>query len=160
MPSDQHVEMAWETPTHDQITAISKQHVAGMEATDHDAAWIVAGMHHVLLRTVGRRSGTVHQVALPFWRDAAGHPIVVASFAGHERHPAWYLNLADRTANPRVNVRVQHGEYWSEPEILEGDDYAQTWDALTDDRAWYRGYQERTARRIPLVRLAPVTPEG
>ena len=34
-----------------------------------------------------------------------------------------------------------------------GDDYTETWTALTADRAYYNGYQTRCTRRIPLVRL-------
>ena len=71
------VEMEWETPSHDEIIEISKSHVAGLEMTDDDAVWRVAGMHHILLHTIGRRSGNEHKVALPFWRDADGHRIVV-----------------------------------------------------------------------------------
>ncbi|MGW3539753.1 nitroreductase/quinone reductase family protein [Nocardia niigatensis] len=39
------------------------------------------------------------------------------------------------------------------PEIIEDPEYQQIWDALTADRAFYRDYQSRTERRIPLVRL-------
>lgn len=152
-PSDQYVEQQWATPSFDEITEISRMHVAGMEATDADEAWVVAGMHHVVICTVGRRSGNEHKVSVPIWRDGDGHRIVVASFAGHEHHPSWFVNLRDTAANPEVKVGAQHGAYWSKPEILEGDDYTTTWAALTADRAWYNDYQARTHRRIPLVRL-------
>ena len=80
------------------------------------------GRHHLLLRTVGRKSGKEHKVALPTWVDPEGRRVVVASFAGAPGHPSWYLNLSDRTANPEVLCRVQGGRtFWSEPEILEGD---------------------------------------
>ena len=47
-----------------------------------DEVWVQAGMHHVTVQTVGRKSGNAHKIALPIWRDANGHRIVVASFAG------------------------------------------------------------------------------
>jgi deazaflavin-dependent oxidoreductase (nitroreductase family) len=115
-------------------------------------------MHHLLLRTIGRRSGNVHKVALPFWRAPDGHRIVVASFSGAPTDPAWYLNLADRTANPEVHVRVQGGQYWSTPEVLEGEAYDATWAALLVDRPHYADYQAGTERRIPLVRLPETRP--
>ncbi len=145
-------------PTRDEIPAISRGHVAAMEATDDDAAWIIAGMNHVVLRTVGRRSGNEHKVALPFWMDPSGAPIVVGSFAGAPQHPSWCLNLSNRSANPEVLVRRQGQLYWSVPEILDGDDYATTWAALTADRGHYLDYQSRTERRLPLVRLASARP--
>jgi deazaflavin-dependent oxidoreductase (nitroreductase family) len=158
MPTEQHVEQAWETPSLEEIPVISKMHVGAMEQSDDDAVWDQAGMKHVLLTTVGRKSGNEHKVALPTWNDADGHRIVVASYAGAPGHPAWYLNLTDRSANPEVRVKVQGGEFWSVPEILEGDDYDRTWALLVDDRAWYTNYQAKTDRRIPLVRLPETRP--
>jgi deazaflavin-dependent oxidoreductase (nitroreductase family) len=153
--TSQRVEMEWETPSHAEIIEISKGHVAGLEMTDDDAVWCVAGMHHVLLHTIGRKSGKDHKVALPFWRDADGHRIVVGSFAGATKDPSWVLNLRDRDANPRVKVRVQNGMFWSEHQVLDaGDERDALWASMLADRAWYADYQAKTERTIPLVRLA------
>ena len=149
---------AYMEPPRDQIPGISRAHVAAMESTASDAVWVAAGMRHVVLRTVGRRSGAEHKVALPYWQDAGGARIVVASFAGAEQHPAWYLNLSDREANPEVLVRTQRGSYWSTPEILDGDEYDRIWAALVADRPFYDDYRTRTSRRLPLVRLVHTRP--
>jgi len=156
--SSQKVEQVWETPSHDEIVTLTAAHVGAMESMDIDDVWQQAGMHHVLLRTIGRKSGKEHKVALPTWRDGQDRRIVVASFAGAPGHPAWYLNLADRDANPEVLVKHQGGAYWSVPVILEGDEYERTWARLTTDRAWYDDYQARTDRRIPLVALPETRP--
>lgn len=141
-------------PSRDEIPGISRQHVMAMEASDDDSVWVLAGMNHVVLRTIGRRSGKEHKVALPFWADAQGRPVVVASFSGAPQHPAWYLNLSDRNANPEVLVRRQGQQlYWSTPEILDGEEYATVWAGLTADRPYYNDYQTRTDRKLPLVRL-------
>ena len=143
----------------DDIPKISRMHVEAMEQTEDDAVWVPEGQHLVLLRVIGRKSGREQKVALPIWRDPQGHRIVVASFAGAPQHPDWFLNLRDREANPEVLVRAQGGNsFWSRAEMLEGDDYTRTWDALTADRAWYRDYQAKTDRRIPLVRLPETRP--
>jgi deazaflavin-dependent oxidoreductase (nitroreductase family) len=159
-PTDQHVEQVWETPTHEEIVQLTAAHVEAMESMDDvDEVWQQAGMHHVLLRTIGRKSGKEHKVALPTWRDPEGRRVVVASFAGSTAHPSWYLNLSDRDANPEVLVRAQGGSaFWSEPEILDGDEYDRVWELLTTDRAWYDNYQAKTDRRIPLVRLPETRP--
>lgn len=141
------------TPSRDEIPTISRQHVQGLEATDDDSVWIAGGMNHVLIHTVGRRSGNLHKVALPFWVDGDGHRIVVASFAGAPKNPAWFTNLSDRTANPQLLVRVQGATYWSDQQVLDGTDYTDTWAALTAERPFYRDYQANCGRRIPLVRL-------
>jgi deazaflavin-dependent oxidoreductase (nitroreductase family) len=83
---------------------------------------------------------------------------VVASFAGAAKDPSWFVNLADRDANPEVKVKVRGGEFWSVPEILDGDAYDRTWALLVADRAWYTDYQAKTDRRIPLVALPETRP--
>lgn len=140
-------------PSPDEIVAFTKEHVKGMEGSDENEWWDVAGMLHVLIQTVGRKTGNVHKVALPYWVDKDGHRIVVASFAGADKNPSWFVNLADKKANPQILVRVQRATYWSEAEVLDGDDYTETWAGLTADRAYYNDYQTRCTRRIPLVRL-------
>ena len=145
-------------PSREEIPGISRGHVAAMETSEDDEAWVVAGMHHVVLRTTGRRSGAEHKVALPFWRDPVGHRVVVASFSGAPQHPSWYLNLSDRSANPEVLIQVQEGTFWADAQVLDGGDYEETWAALTADRPWYNDYQSRTERRLPLVRLVELRP--
>ena len=153
-PGGQKATAEFRTPTKDEIVAISAQHVAMMETSDADDTWIWVGMEHLLLHTVGRRSGNVHKVALPFWRDPDGHRVVVASFGGNPTDPAWFLNLSDRSANPDVLVRVQGGTFRTVPEILDGEDYAKTWAGLVADRPWYDDYVTKSGgRKIPLVRL-------
>lgn len=154
---DQRAEVL-ETPAREDIPGITRQHVAAMEASDDDAVWISARMRLVLLRTVGRRSGREHKVALPYWKDAGGFPIVVASYAGGPSHPAWYHNLADREANPRVLCRVQGESFWAEAVPLEDPEYPEVWAALTADRPFYQRYQNLCERRIPLVRLVRERP--
>lgn len=148
----------FDRPPRDEIPVISRAHVAAQESSDDDLVWVAAGMYHVIIVTTGRRSGREHKVTLPYWVDPNGYRVVVASFAGAPQHPAWYLNLADRSANPEVLCKVQDGQFWSRPEILSGDDYAATWAALTTDRPFYNDYQSETERRIPLVRLAENRP--
>ena len=155
-PEDQRIVQTWETPTHAEIVELTRAHVAGMEVSDDDMVWVPAGMHHVLLHTIGRRSGNEHKVALPYWKDPDGHRIVVGSFAGAEKDPAWVLNLRDRDANPRVKVRVQGGLFWSDHQILEGADHADIWERLCADRAFYAHYQTLTERLIPLIRLVEI----
>ena len=145
-------------PSRDEIPGISRQHVAGMETSDAEEVWVLSGMRHVLLRTIGRRTGTEHKVALPYWVDGTGHRVVVGSFAGAPSHPAWYLNLTDRTANPELWILDQGDRFWVEARILEGEDYDEVWTGLVADRPFYADYQSRTDRRLPLVRLVEIRP--
>jgi len=148
----------FETPPREDIPGISRMHVQAQEASTDDAVWVAAGMRHVIVRTVGRKSGREHKVTLPYWLDEGGQRIVVASFSGAPQHPAWYLNLADRDANPEVRCTVQDGAFWARADVLDGDEYRRVWAALTADRGYYADYQAETERRIPLVRLVELRP--
>ncbi|HYZ99172.1 MAG TPA: nitroreductase/quinone reductase family protein [Acidimicrobiales bacterium] len=140
-------------PPRDQIPRISRKHVAAMLASDDPAAWGQGGVRHLVLRTVGRRTGRRHDVALPYWEDAEDRKHVVASFAGAPDHPAWFLNLSDRASNPEVWVKEPGTSYWAEAEVLDGEEHDRIWAQLTADRPNYAEYQTRCERRIPLVRL-------
>jgi len=149
---------AFVEPPGDEIPGISRQHVAAMEGSDADEVWVMAGMRHVLLRTVGRRSGKEHKVALPYWSDPNGHRVVVGSFAGAPQHPSWYLNLTDRSANPELLVNDQGRRFWAHAQVLGDAEYDKMWAGLIEDRPFYANYQTRTDRRIPLVRLVEIRP--
>jgi len=60
------------------------------------------GVNDLLLTTRGRRTGRLGRTALVYARDADRH-IVLASNAGADEHPAWYLNLV---SNPDVTVQI------------------------------------------------------
>jgi deazaflavin-dependent oxidoreductase (nitroreductase family) len=154
---DQKVEQQWETPSWDEIPEITKGHVAALETSDADEVWCLAGMHHIVIYSIGRKSGNEHKIALPTWNDPDGNRIVAGSFAGHEQHPAWFLNVRDRK-EPEVRCRVQGKQFWSVPEILEGEERKRIWDLFVQDRAWYTDYQAKTDREIPLVRFPETRP--
>tara|TARA_B100000965_G_C19306702_1_gene632623 strand:+ start:144 stop:614 length:471 start_codon:yes stop_codon:yes gene_type:complete len=151
---NQRIEQFWDTPTHDQIVEISHAHVEALEGSNDDNVWQQVGMHHIILTTIGRRSGKEHKCALPIWRDEDGHRVVVGSFAGADKEPDWLANLRDKASNSEVKIRTQNSEYISTPEILEGLERDLLWNQLCEDRAWYNDYQERTERVIPLIRFS------
>lgn len=152
MPEDQRAE-TFKTPPIPEIPGITRRHVAHLETTTDESAWTRAGMRHLVLRTIGRKSGKAHKVALPYWCDTDGNRIIAASFAGNEKNPAWFHNLSDKSANPTVWLKDRQEEADVEALVLEGEDYERTWEALCQDRPFYRAYQAKCERRIPLIRL-------
>ena len=146
------------TPPRWMIPHISRSQVRVYRRTDGRIGGSGAKMRHLLLTSIGRRSGSPHTVCLPYWLDAEGQRVVVASFSGAPRSPAWYHNVADRQANPTVAVQDRAHCFVALAEVLGGDDYAATWVALTTDRPFFADYQKRTQRRIPLVRLSEQRP--
>ena len=107
------------------------------------------GKPTLLLTTTGRRTGRLHTVPLPYFADG-DKMIVVGSASGAERHPAWVLNLI---ANPRVTVQYLADSGPAQAEILAGDERKAMWERISVEAPWYVGYQQRTSREIPLIRL-------
>jgi deazaflavin-dependent oxidoreductase (nitroreductase family) len=108
-------------------------------------------MPTLLLTTVGRRTGQAHTVPLPYLRDE-GRSVVVASFAGNPKHPAWYLNLA---AEPAVTVQDGPTVSRAVATTAAGEERTRLWDTLVARYPWYADYQQQTEREIPLVILTP-----
>ena len=157
MPRQPQPNEPFEEPPREEIPGISRGRVAAWSRRTPTRLGL-AGMHHVVLHTIGRKSGNEHKVALPFWVDEQGHRVSWRPSPGR-RPPAWYLNIADKEANPEVRVKAQGGEFWADPQVLDGNDYDQTWAALVEDREYYTNC--RTAHRparIPLVRLVELRP--
>ena len=107
------------------------------------------GTKILLLTSVGRRTG--HQRITPLlYVESGDHWIVVASNAGDDRHPAWWLNLQ---ANPRARVQIrgeQHEVVAREADPAEAE---RLWPMLIDAYGPYQRYRRRTQRRIPIAIL-------
>ena len=112
------------------------------------------GKPTLLLTTTGRRSGRPHTIPLPYLPDG-DTMIVIGSASGAERHPAWVLNLI---ANPRVTVQYLADSGPAHAEILADSERTATWERISAEAPWYAGYQQRTSREIPLVRLTRTQP--
>ena len=103
----------------------------------------------LLLTTTGRRTGRPHTIPLPHFADGETM-IVVGSASGAERHPAWVLNLI---ADPRVTVQYLADSGPAHAEILIDGERKAMWERISAEAPWYAGYQQRTSREIPLIRL-------
>ena len=112
-----------------------------------------SGRAGLLLTTVGARSGRERTVALGKFTDDGGRLLVVASFAGAARHPAWFINLA---RNPdEVWVEIGHDRFKVRPELLRGEERAAAWRRIVAAAPGYGRYEQKTDREIPIVRLTP-----
>lgn len=109
----------------------------------------VDDMPVLLLTTRGRRTGEERSVALQFIRDGGAY-VVIGSFAGEDRHPAWWLNVrAAREA--RVTLRGETQTVRARE--AQGDERDRLWRWFVEANPAYAEYQERTTRRIPVVIL-------
>ena len=109
----------------------------------------------LLLTTIGRRTGTRHEIPLLYLMDGDS-PVVIASWGGRDRHPEWYLNLV---ADPTVEVQIEGRRFPAVAETMDEPERTRWWSDAVAAYDGYAIYQSRTDRAIPLVRLTPVPAE-
>lgn len=112
----------------------------------------VGPMDALLLTTTGRKSGERRDVALNYMPEVDSY-IVVASYAGEDRDPAWWRNLK---ANPDAELRVGGKRARVRAREAEGAERERLWSRLIATDPAYAEYQRRTKRRLPVVILQPV----
>jgi len=106
----------------------------------------------VLLYVTGRSSGEVRRIPLASF-EHDGERLVVASMGGAPEDPQWFRNLV---ADPRVWVRFRDDFYEARAEVLTPAERGPAWDEITAAVPTFAGYQEKTDRVIPVVRLRRV----
>lgn len=140
----------WWTPKGRLLTVITRTLIGCYRLTGGLIGARMRGLPGILLTTTGAKSGqprTVHLPAIPDGDDL----IVVASFAGGARNPAWYHNLV---AHPVVTVQHQRDRYPADAtRITDKAELERAWRLLADRGPWYVGYQQGTERAIPVIRL-------
>jgi deazaflavin-dependent oxidoreductase (nitroreductase family) len=110
----------------------------------------------LLLTTIGRHTGRIHTVPLLYLREAEAL-VVIASYGGRDRHPAWYLNLV---AEPEVEVQVKRTRHRARAHTADPDERSSWWPRVVDAYGDYAVYQTRTDRVIPVVLLELHTQEA
>lgn len=105
----------------------------------------------LLLDHVGARSATKRTTPL-LYVDDDPNVVIVASKGGHTSNPSWYYNLK---ANPDTTVQIGSERRRVHARVATVQERKHLWPKAVATYSGYRGYQERTARRIPLVILEP-----
>jgi deazaflavin-dependent oxidoreductase (nitroreductase family) len=110
----------------------------------------------LLLHTIGAKTGQARTTSLSYARDGDDY-LVVASKGGDPKAPGWYHNLK---ANPNIEINVGPKRFGvtAKPVTPDDPDYARLWHIVNNMRGnknRYIGYQKRTSRPIPVVRLTP-----
>lgn len=109
------------------------------------------GMDLLYLTTVGAKSGEKRQSTVSRFADGDDAWLIVASAAGATKNPAWYHNIA---AHPdQVWVEFGGKQQRVIPAQLQGEERNQAWQRITQAQPRYAGYQKKTDREIPIVKL-------
>jgi deazaflavin-dependent oxidoreductase (nitroreductase family) len=106
----------------------------------------------ITLTTAGRRSGQARTVTLYGFEDGE-RVVVVGSWGGAEKDPAWVHNLR---AEPHASIRRGRQEVAVRAHEANGEERDRLWQLVTAAFPLYATYQRRTTRTIPLFALEPV----
>ena len=138
------------------VGAVTRAHIALYRRTSGRLGHALPGMPTILLLDhVGARSGRVRTTPLIYFThpDDPDDLVVVASYGGHPRHPAWFHNLRahpDTTVQLRGEVRPVHAR------VADKVERGRLWPAAIATYGPYADYQRRAdevGRTIPFVVL-------
>jgi deazaflavin-dependent oxidoreductase (nitroreductase family) len=111
------------------------------------------GANLLLLTTTGAKSGQQRVSPLAYF-DIEGKLIIIGSFAGAPKDPAWVHNLR---ANPRARVEVGAPQGVQAFEVtaheLPPAEREQLFDKVVAVAPGFADYQSKTSRVIPLFEL-------
>ena len=111
------------------------------------------GLNMLLLSTTGRRTGQLRNTPL-LYLEHNGRYYCVASFAGNDSDPSWFLNLL---ADPNVELLVNRERFTAKASQTSGLERTEVWEKFVEYYPGYANYQQRTDRIIPVVRFDPVS---
>jgi deazaflavin-dependent oxidoreductase (nitroreductase family) len=109
------------------------------------------GLPTLLLTTRGRKTGSARTVPLPYFAHPEGY-VVVASFAGGPKNPAWYGNLV---TEPNVEVQIRTRRFAALASAADRNQRATIWPRIVAAAPMYADYQQQAPREIPVVVLRP-----
>ena len=113
------------------------------------------GFPVVLLTTKGARSGQERTVTLGGFSDGDDAWLIVASKSGAADHPAWFNNMVKHP--DEIWLEVGNRKIKVSGESLAGSEREEALARIAAISARYGGYQKKTDRQIPIVRLTRIS---
>jgi deazaflavin-dependent oxidoreductase (nitroreductase family) len=105
----------------------------------------------LFLHTVGRKSGQPRVNGL-FYLDDGPDLVAVASNAGADRDPAWWLNLRDQ---PDAEVELAGQRRPVRARAASAEEAQRLWPRLIAANPDFAEYRAKVTRTIPIVILQP-----
>src|SRR5206468_1245353 len=115
-------------PVPNAVIASMTRHIVGLQRLT-GGRFKMNGHPLLLLRTVGTKSGEPRTSMLAQFPEPDGATLIVASFGGTARHPAWYFNLAKHPDQVQIEragelIRVR-------PQSLSGEERERAWQRIS-----------------------------
>ncbi len=113
------------------------------------------GFPVVLLTTKGATSGRERTVSLGGFSEGEDAWLVVASMGGSATHPAWFNNIVKHPGE--IWLEVGSRKMKVQGDCLTGSEREEALARIAAISPRYGGYQKKTDREIPIVRLTPIS---
>src|SRR5262249_29821148 len=113
------------------------------------------GMPILVLTTTRRKSGKTRSIPVGYLNHGSGCA-VLASNAGNDRSPAWWLN---RQADPRGEILATRTRSAMKARRAEPGEETTLWDEFARLNPGFDEYRNLTGRKIPVVVLEVEHPE-
>jgi deazaflavin-dependent oxidoreductase (nitroreductase family) len=107
----------------------------------------------LVLTTTGRKSGQRRSTPVGYLRHGDAFA-VLASNAGSDHPPAWWLNLQ---AGPRAEILADRTRYAVTARRANAAEEAALWKEFASKNPGFDEYRNLTERQIPVVMLEPQT---
>jgi deazaflavin-dependent oxidoreductase (nitroreductase family) len=106
----------------------------------------------LLLMTTGAKSGRTLTRPLAYTRDG-DRLVVIASFGGGPKHPAWYHNLV---AHPEATVEVGSERFRVRATVTTGEERQRLFNRQAEQLPAFAEYPKKTTRQIPVIVLTRI----
>jgi deazaflavin-dependent oxidoreductase (nitroreductase family) len=112
----------------------------------------LANMPVLLLTMTGAKSGRTITKPLVYTTDGE-RIVIIASFAGAPKSPAWYNNLV---ANPVATVEVGSERFQVRAAVTAGEERQRLFDRQAEKMPIFAEYRQKTTRQIPVLVLTRI----
>jgi deazaflavin-dependent oxidoreductase (nitroreductase family) len=138
-----------EMPDTQTINAFNKSIVDEFRANEGKVGGQFEGANLLLLTTTGAKSGQLRVSPLAYFR-IDGKLIIIGSFAGAPKDPAWVHNLR---ANPAAHVEIGTDSFDATARELPAAERDELFETVAAAAPGFAEYQSKTSRVIPLFEL-------
>jgi F420H(2)-dependent quinone reductase len=113
----------------------------------------INGLPVLLLTTTGRKSGKTRTTPVLYIHQDNEY-LIAASAGGADKNPMWFLNLQ---SHPEASIEVNGITHYVRAFITTGDERDRLYEVFKSSASNFVGYEKRTTRKIPVIRLQPIT---
>jgi len=135
-----------------ELNDYNQQVISEFRANKGKVGGQLANMPVLLLTMTGAKSGRTITKPLVYTTDG-DRLVVIASFAGAPKSPAWYNNLV---ANPVATDEVGGERFQIRAAVTAGEERQRLFDRQAEKMPIFAEYQKKTTRQIPVLVLTRI----